>query len=222
MMNLDNMAYRVANAPLYDRDTNEYRKQSIGPLVLVALVGIIPGIVLKSYWLYLSIALLAIAISCVFCTYRMTVRELSVERSLILDVVISGSWYLVLSILGFMYLTIWKGFDFGMFLVCLPPVSILLFLGRKIHKVTMNASEFNPIKKSSNFHFGGIGFGIIGANLAAIISANVDQDGVYIIVLLGLSIWNCIMSLGLLSAQQLYYLKKYNLCERIDRIIKGE
>lgn len=217
-MNLDNLACRIANASFYGNDPELSRKLSFWPLGLVALIGVVPGFVMKSYWLYLTIALLVITISCVLIVNRITLSALTVERSLILDVIISGTCFLTLCILEFMYFTIWKGFNFGILFVYLPPISVLLLLGIAIHKVTMKDSEFNPTKKSSNIKFGGAGLGTIGANLGALIAANLDQDAIYIVALSCLSIVNCFMSLGLLSAQQLFYLKKYKLYERVSRI----
>lgn len=68
-MYLDNIYQYVANGSIFEQSKQKYRKNCIGPFLLAIIVGIVPGAVLKSFWLYLSIALLVIALSCVLGVY---------------------------------------------------------------------------------------------------------------------------------------------------------
>lgn len=214
-MYLDNISRYVANGSIFEQSKQKYRKNCMGPLLLAIIAGIVPGVVLKSFWLYLSIALLVIALSCVLGVYIVSSKTLTLTKSLILDTIIYAAWVSELCILEFMYFTMWKGVNFWILLIYLPNILIPLFAGIKIHK-GLRSSSYN-VKRMTRSNIQSVGFltGIMGMSFAAIFR-DMDQNVAFIVVLLCFSILNGFMSWGLLSVQKLYYIKKYNLSDTFD------
>ena len=209
-MNLENISRYISTGSIFDQNPIDYRKQCWVPAGFTALCGIVPGVVLKSYWLYMTFAMCLISIACVWVVYATSAYGLTMKEALWLDVVVFGGDILVISILGLMFLTIWKDFNPWMLLIFSPPILIPLFVGIKIRKV-LKSEEYNP-KKAAKSNIGVVGFacGILGMNFAAIFR-NVEQSTAFIVVLVCLSILNSFMSLGLLSLHKLYYMKKYKI-----------
>ena len=207
-MYFDNVQLYVSNG--YKRSKASYRKACIGPALLGVMVGLVPGVILKSYWLYMSVILLIVSLACILIVFVLSSRDLSLTKRLCLDTVIYGVWVLELSILELMYFTMWKGLTPWFLLIYLPVILVPLFSGIKIHKA-LKKSDYNS-KKIVQSNLRTISFlsGILGMNFAAIFR-NADQGVAFIVVLLCLSILNAFMSLGLLSLQKIYYIKKLNI-----------
>lgn len=209
-MCLNNMFQFVSTGSILGNEKKTYRKNSIAPVLLTLMAGTIPGIILKKYWIYMTFALWIISITCILTVFLISSKEITLKRCLCMDICIFGTWVLDLSLLELMYLTMWKSFNAWLLLLFLPVILVPLFSGIKIHKVLKN-SEYN-FKKNVQSNIRTIGFlsGILGMNFAAIFR-NTDQSVAFIVVLLCLSVLNAFMSLGMLSLQKLYYIKKYNI-----------
>ncbi|MBE6694578.1 MAG: hypothetical protein E7589_07425 [Ruminococcaceae bacterium] len=207
-MYFDNVQLYVSNG--YKKNKESYRKACIGPVLLGIMAGLVPGVILKSYWLYMSVTLLVVSLACMLIVFWGSSRDLSLTRRLCLDTVIYGAWVLNLSILELMYFMMWKRFTPWFLLVYLPVILVPLFSGIQIHKA-LKKSDYNS-KKIVQSNVRTISFlsGILGMNFAAIFR-NANQGVAFIVVLLCLSILNAFMSLGLLSLQKLYYIKKLNI-----------
>jgi len=207
-MYFDNVKLYVSNG--HKRSKESYRKACIGPALLGVMAGLVPGVILRSYWLYMSVTLLVVSLACILIVFWGSSRDLSLTRQLCLDTVIYGTWVLDLSILELMYFTMWKSFSPWFLLVYLPVIFVPLFSGIKIHKALKKSDYTSQKVAQSNVRTIGFLSGILGINFAAIFR-DVDQSIAFIVVLLCLSILNAFMSLGLLSLQKLYYIKKLNI-----------
>lgn len=211
-MYLDNISHYISTGSVFDMNNKIYRKNSIGPLLLTIMLGVVPGVILKSSWIYMTIAMVVISLTSVLTVFIITSKKLTLKKCLYLDTAIFGAWVIELSILECMYFLMWKGFNLWFLLVYAPVILIPLFTGIKIHK-SIKSNNFSTKKVAKdNVRTVGIMGGILGMNFAAIFR-NADQSITFIVVLLCLVFLNGFMSLGLLSIQKLYYLKKYNLLE---------
>lgn len=207
-MFLDNVMLYVSNGATQSKTS--YNKSCIAPTLLSIMLGLVPGVVLKSHWIYMSVTLLVISLACILIVLVGTSKDLSRTRQLYLDTVIYGAWVLNLSILELMYFTMWKHFTPWFLFVYLPVILVPLFSAISIHK-TLKKSGYTARRiVRSNVRTVGFLSGILGINFAAIFR-NVDQSVAFIVVLLCFSILNAFMSLGLLSLQKLYYIKKLSL-----------
>lgn len=207
---MNNIFQFVSTGSIFGNEKKTYRKNSIAPVLLTLMAGTIPGIILKKHWIYMTFALWIISIICSLTVFFISSKEITLKRCLWMDVCIFGAWVLDLSLLELMYLTIWKDFTPWFLLLLLPVIFVPLFSGIKIHK-TLKKSEYGSKKNAkSNIKTIGVLSGILGMNFAAIFR-NVDQSTALVIVLLCLCILNAFMSLGMLSLQKLYYIKKYKI-----------
>ena len=101
-MNSDNISRYVSTGSVFDEDEKTYRKFSFGPALLTMMLGIVPAGVLKGYWSFMTIAMILISIVCIVTTFKLSEYGLTVQDSLCLDVVIFGSWTLILSFIEIM------------------------------------------------------------------------------------------------------------------------
>lgn len=207
-MCFDNVTLYVSNGATKSKES--YKKACIAPALLGVMLGLVPGVILKSHWLYMSVTLLVVSLACILVVFFGSSKDLSRTRQLCLDTVIYGAWVLNLSILELMYFTMWKSFTPWFLLVYLPVILVPLFSGIKIHKALKKSDYTSKRIVRSNVRTIGFLSGILGMNFAAIFR-NVDQGVAFIVVLLCFSILNAFMSLGLLSLQKLYYIKKLSI-----------
>ena len=209
-MYLDNITRYVSTGSMFNKDEKAYRKNSFGPVALTIMAGIVPGVVLKGYWGYMSLATVIVSLACVITTFKLSAYGLTLQDSLCLDVVIYGAWIINISIIELMYFTIWQGFNPWFLLIYLPVVLIPLFFGIKIYKL-LKSENYNP-KKAAKTGISSVGFtaGILGACFAGIFK-NIEQSTAFIVILICLSLLNGFMSLGMISLQKLYYIKKYKI-----------
>ncbi len=208
-MYLDNIRQYVALGSMFDEDEKTYRKHSFGPILLTLLAGTFPAQALKGYWSYMTVAMFLISIACVVTVFKLSSFVLTLHDALCLDAVIFGAWVLDLSILELMYFTMWEGFTPWLLLMYLPILVVPLFFGFKIYKALK--SDHYSTTKPAKGGLGGVGItaGILGMSFAAIIFRNVEQSTAVVVILICISLLNGFMSLGMLSLQKLYYLKKY-------------
>lgn len=209
-MYLDNIYKYLSIGSAFKEDEKAYRKNSFAPALLTAMAGILPGAILKGYWRYMSVAMILVSLACVVAVFKLSSYALTLKDSFWADTVIFGTWVIDLSILELMYFTIWRGFSPWFLLIYLPVILMPLFWGIKIHKA-LKKPDYNPKKVAkSNTKHSFFFFGALGIAFAATFR-NVDQSTAFIVVLLCLSILNGFMSLGLLSIQKLYFMKKYKI-----------
>ena len=207
---MNSMLQYVSTGSIFGKEKKTYRKNSIAPILLTLMAGTIPGIILKKYWLNMTFALWSISIICILTVFLLSSKEITLKRCLCMDVCIFGTWVLNLSILELMYFTMWKHFTPWFLFVYLPVILVPLFSAISTHK-TLKKSGYTARRiVRSNVRTIGFLSGILGMNFAAIFR-NVDQSVAFIVVLLCFSILNAFMSLGLLSLQKLYYIKKLSL-----------
>lgn len=200
--------YVSVGSVLNDENTN--RKHCKGPIILTLLVGTYPGIALKQYWLFMTLAMWIVSIACIWRVYSLSSYKTNLKLSLQMNAWISGALVFDLSILELMYFTMWKGFTPWFLLIYLSIIVIPLLSAIVTHKA-LKKPDFNTPKKS-NTTTGLVTFstGLIGVSIAQIFR-NVDQSTAFLVVLICLNIVNFIMSLTLLSFQKLYYIKKYKI-----------
>ncbi len=191
-----------------DEDTN--RKHCKGPIILTLLAGTYPGIALKQYWLFMTLAMWIVSIACIWRVYSLSSYKTNLKLSLQMNAWIYGAWVFDLSILELMYFTIWKGFTSWFLLIYFPVIFIPVFFAVKTHK-RLKRPDYNT-QKNVNHAVGAVGFttGILGFSFARIFR-NVEQSTAFLVVLICFSIISAFMSLGLLSFLKLYYIKKYNI-----------
>ena len=191
-------------------DTDTYRKHCKSPIIMTLFLGTYPGLALKQYWLLMTLAMWIVSIACIWRVYSLSSYKTNLKLSLHMDVWISGAWVFDLSILELMYFTIWKGFTPWFLLIYFPVIFIPVFFAIKIHK-RLKMPDYNA-QKNVNHAVGAVGFttGILGFSFARIFR-NVEQSTAFLVVLIGFSILNALMSLGLVSFLKLYYIKKYNI-----------
>ena len=150
-----------------------------------------------------------VSITCILSVFLLSSKEMTLKRCLCMDICIFGTWVLNLSILELMCFTMWKNFTPWFLFVYLPVILVPLFSGIKTHK-ELKKSGYTSKRLVRNVRTIGFLSGILGMNFAAIFR-NVDQGVAVIVVLLCFSILTAFMSLGLLSLQKLYYIKKYSI-----------
>lgn len=209
-MYLENISKYITSGAIFAKNKKAYRKNSSGPVLLTILAGIVPGVVLRGYYLCLTAILVILAFSCALSVYRITSNILTLKKKLILETIIYGTWVSELSILEFMYFTMWKGVNFWVLLIYLPVILVPIFAGIKANKMMKGLNYIPKSIAQNNIRVVGFFAGILGMNFMAIFR-NIDQSIAIVIGLLCFSVLNGFMSLGLLSIQKLHYLKKYNL-----------
>ena len=197
-------------------DKKRYRKRVVGPILLFVLGGIVPGIILRSYWLQMTFSLLVIATISTLTVFVVSSKSLTLKRCLIIDSIIYSAWVSEISILELMYFSMWQGVQGTILLLYLPTLVLPVLMGLKTHRVLMKDTEYDPENEvQSKIKLSGFFAGILGMNFAARFR-HVEQGVAIIIVLICFAVLNCFMSLGLLSIQKLYYLRKYNISEPIN------
>lgn len=186
-------------------------KMSLGPLILALLLGLVPGIVLKGAWLVLSMTLLAMSIAAVIAVAVISSKGMTVKNRLILQVIESLSFVLALCLVDVIFYTVGFGFNAAIAVIFIPPVLTPVLLGIMMYKKVNRDTPFTRKEMTrSTITAGGIASGAAGVSLSRLFFKDVDQSTVIIIVLVSTSLVNIGMSVGLLSIQRLYYLKKLN------------
>ena len=209
-MNSDNVYRYVSMGSMFKENEKLYRTTCFGPFLLTLLAGLTPGGILKGFWPFMSLAMGLVSLACGISVLVLASDFLTVKEALRLDVIIIGAWVFDLSILELMYFTMLNGFTPWVLLINLPVVFIPLFAGIKTHR-SLKKPDYNPketakINRKTSFFFYGILGMIFGAKFR-----NVDQNVAIIIVLSCFSIVNGILSMGFLSLQKLYYMKKFKI-----------
>ena len=210
-MNSDNVYRYVSMGSMFKENEKLYRINCFAPFLLTLLAGLTPGRALKGVWPFMSLVMVLVSLACGILVLVLASDLLTVREALRLDVIIIGTWVFDLSMLELMYFTMLKGFTPWVLLINLPVVLIPLFAGIIIHRA-LKKPDYNPKEtaksnRKTSFFF----YGILGMNLAAILFRNVDQSVAIIVVLSCVSFLNGVMSMGFLSLQKLYYIKKFKI-----------
>ncbi len=213
-MNPDNVYKYIYTGSMFNEDEKLYRKTCFGPLLLTLLGGLTPGGILKGFWPFLSLAMAVVSLACGIAVFVLASDFLTVKEALRLDVITTVAWVFDFSILNIMCFTMLKGFTPWVLLINLPVVLIPLFVGIIIYRA-LKKPDYNPkatAKSNLKFSFFSSFFSYISLSIVLDrISTNVEQRTAIIIVLLCFSIVNVFMSLGFLSLQKLYYMKKFKI-----------
>jgi len=213
-MNPDNVYKYIYTGSMFNEDEKLYRKTCFGPLLLTLLGGLTPGGILKGFWPFLSLAMAVGSLACGIAVFVLASDFLTVKEALRLDVITTVAWVFDFSILNIMYFTMLKGFTPWVLLINLPVVLIPLFVGIIIYRA-LKKPDYNPkatAKSNLKFSFFSSFFFYISLSIVLDrISTNIEQRTAIIIVLLCFSIVNVFMSLGFLSLQKLYYIKKFKI-----------
>ena len=213
-MNPDNVYKYIYTGSMFNEDEKLYRKTCFGPLLLTLLGGLTPGGILKGFWPFLSLAMAVVSLACGIAVFVLASDFLTVKEALRLDVITTVAWVFDFSILNIMCFTMLKGFTPWVLLINLPVVLIPLFVGIIIYRA-LKKPDYNPkatAKSNLKFSFFSSFFSYISLSIVLDrISTNVEQRTAIIIVLLCFSIVNVFMSLGFLSLQKLYYIKKFKI-----------
>jgi hypothetical protein len=213
-MNPDNVYKYIYTGSIFNEDEKLYRKTCFGPFLLTLLAGLTPGGILKGFWPFLSLAMVVVSLACGIAVFVLASDFLTVKEALRLDVITTVAWVFDFSILNIMCFTMLKGFTPWVLLINLPVVLIPLFVGIIIYRA-LKKPDYNPketAKSNLKFSFFSSFFSYISLSIVLDrISTNVEQRTAIIIVLLCFSIVNVFMSLGFLSLQKLYYIKKFKI-----------
>lgn len=213
-MNPDNVYKYIYTGSMFNEDEKLYRKTCFGPFLLTLLCGLTPGGILKGFWPFLSLAMAVVSLACGIAVFVLASDFLTVKEALRLDVITTVAWVFDFSILNIMCFTMLKGFTPWVLLINLPVVLIPLFVGIRIYRA-LKKPDYNPkatAKSNLKFSFFSSFFSYISLSIVLDrISTNVEQRTAIIIVLLCFSIVNIFMSLGFLSLQKLYYIKKFKI-----------
>ena len=85
----------------------------------VAMFGIIPGVLLKSYWLYIGVVMLLIFFICVCIMFGLSFKELTLKRKIKIQALIYVCWYLQIGLLSAIIYTHTYGINYKLFLLYL-------------------------------------------------------------------------------------------------------
>jgi hypothetical protein len=194
-------------------EKKEHRKRILGPTIIAFIIGLVPGLILKGKWLFLSVLMISIAIIALISVFIISSKPYGLKKSLLLDFITCVAWITEISFSETVIFTMWKGFHVSLILLYLPVIIIPLLVAIKTYKVLKKNSEYNPKQiLHSKVRINGMFFGIVGMNFA-IIFKDAEQNIAIVAFLICFTFLNCVMSMGLLTVQKLYYISKYNMTE---------
>ncbi|MBR2926605.1 MAG: hypothetical protein IKC31_03390 [Clostridia bacterium] len=207
-MNIENVSQYVTLDVVYDMDETQHKQVSILLSILAFTLGIILGAPLRSYWIYISLAMCCISLVCAIIVFVVCRNGLTLKSGLWLSTLTCAEWVVGSCIIELMIFTHWKGFSPWFLLSFLPVVFVPLFVGIKIHNA-LKKTDYTP-KNTARYAKIPFGLGALGGGIAAILHT-VDPNLLFIAALLSLNLISACLSLKLLSLQKLYYIKKYNI-----------
>lgn len=174
----------------------------------VAMFGIIPGVLLKSYWLYIGVVMLLIFFICVCIMFGLSFKELTLKRKIKIQALIYVCWYLQIGLLSAIIYTHTYGINYKLFLLYLPSLLLCLFLFIAT-SVMLKNGKFTPKHNSTTKVFGGsLSTVVVGWTMGSLLDNATTKDAAAPIVLVGFTIINTVLSIGFLNFQKLYYLDK--------------
>lgn len=210
-MNTENCIEYIKTGLGIAPDKKLHIKMSLGPLLLALTLGLVPGIVLKGSWLILSMTLLAMSIAAVIAVAVISSKGMTVKNRLILQVIEASSLILAFCFVDVMFYAVGFGFNAVIVVIFIPPVLTPVLLGIMMSKKVSRDTPFTRKQMTrSTITAGEIASGAAGVSLCRLLVKDVNRNIAIIIVLVLTSFINAVISVGLLSIQRLYYLKKLN------------
>ena len=208
-MYTDNMIKYIKSGLGFPPERKRFLMQAGIPLILALFVGLIPGIVMKGHWLFISVTMLLVSFVNILLIFHFSKDPLTVRKRLILQTVIFSSDIVQIFLVQCIYFTLQYDTYLWLLVLLVPILVIPLLLGLKGAKMIRKDSEYNAkAMTSSKIRFGGAIAGFIGMNFAAAFFSDVKQNTAIIIVLICFETLSCFLSFGLLSIQRLYYLSQ--------------
>lgn len=191
-------------------EPRQFRRAAVGPLLLVLLMGIIPGCVLGKGWLVLSIVMVVSATILFVVILGLSRRNMSVENRLIMQAIIYSNWVSQVILIQVMYYTMAWGVDLTLVLICIMPIVVPLIIGLRNSRSLRYQEKYTAraTKNSQAAMFFGW-TGVVGACVGKHFFSNVSNSVAIVFVIISLTMMACVFSFGLLAYQRLYYLKKY-------------
>lgn len=185
-------------------------KEMLGP-ALFAGMGVFFCCLLKGYYLLIALALVLIVALNMIITYKISSCTMTLRRCLMLKSVLYVTYIIVLSLFELIFFLMWKGLHPSVILLYIPIIIIPIWIMWQNYRIMKKETEYTP-KSTVVSNIGKMGFtsGIIGANIARIFK-NVEQSTAIIIILIGVTFVNSLMSVGLGFIQKVYWAEKYRI-----------
>ena len=186
----------------------QFRKIALGPFLLVLLMGVIPCVVLGGYWLILLSIMLVTSIAMTLLTFIFSSKSLTTMNQLIIQSLIYSNWFFQIVMLQTMFYLIVYGVNFKLILIYMPPLITPLVLGLRNAKY-LRLGYLVPKKRTPSFVLSFAWSGIIGICLAKSFFQQLTNETAMVFVMMSFTFLSCVFSIGLLSYQRIYYLKKH-------------
>ena len=209
-MYLDNVKAHVLKGSLLGEEKNAYRIGSFLPSTAMIFACIFGGS-LREIFGNLLLAMFLISLACVIIVFKVSKYGLFLHEALWLDAVISVTWFLNISILELFCFLMVRNFTPLFFLIYLPNVIVPLLSGFLIWKSLKNKNYGKKASMIPTITVGGLGLGLICRRISRLILKDASQKQVFMFALVTLCLLNCGASLGFLSLQKLYFIKKYKI-----------
>lgn len=179
-------------------------KFAFTPLLLTICAGIVPGVVMGGFWLAVSIIMLvsATALGVVVCICSL--RKLTIQNRLLIQTFIYVNWILQYLLVEIMLFTISYGFKIQLFLLFLPVIFIPIGVGMRNAQRLKKNTPYYARRFFDKIGYSGGWTAVVGAGLAGFI----NEKHAVIVILISVTFLVSLFSLGLLSIQRLYYLRK--------------
>ena len=210
-MNLEQLSQYVT-AGSVEKEESAFRKQSLLTIAFAVLVGILCATV-KGFGPYMILAMCLVSLICVVIVFKLSSNIMSVKGCLWADAIISGSLIFEFSVAEFVCFTMWKGLTPWVLLVYVPVILTPVFFCISAHRVLKHSNYNFPKTTKENIGRYSFGYGMFCMHFAALLFRSVDENIVPLIGLICAGILNCFVSIGLISLQKLYYIRKYKLFE---------
>ena len=191
---------------LFSKTSKQFITLAMGPLILVIVIGLGPGLILKNEFLVLSMIMVVTSVAFLFSVFFCSRGKLNIKKRLILQSLIYLDFVLQFQLLIIVFFIMWKGFGWQLVLICLPTILLPVFIGGRNTNLIKNGTYSNTTQKSGSITFAWTG--VAGALIAKIFFDNITQDLALLIVILSFFVINCFLSIGLLSIHRLYYFYK--------------
>ena len=188
--------------------SKDYKKFVLGSGCFTFL-GIAPAIFMGLYWLYIGIVMLLIFVVCVFITFRLACKELTLKSKIKIQAIIYICWYSQIGLFSAIVFIYAYGVNYNLIFLYLPSLLFCLFLFVAT-SIMIKTGKFS-VKRNGAIK--GLGFGftavVIGWRLASILDNSLSDDITVPIILSCFTFVNTLLSSGFLNFQKLYYLQRH-------------
>lgn len=186
----------------------QFREIALGPCLLVLLIGLIPCVVLRGGWIILLFVMLATSSAITTTVFVISFKQLSIRSRLVMQSLIYSNWVIQLLMLETMFYLITWGADWVLILLLLIPLLTPFVLGLQNAK-RLRKNQIISKRRSRIYWFSFGWTGILGIFVSKAFFNEMSNKVAVLFVVIGLSVLSCVFSVGLLSYQRLYFLKKY-------------